>query len=123
MKRGVQSSTNLLGEYQPQDSKRVASYLICSSLLLRNPLGDLPQSFQREQGRFHSIGIDEGRAYVIRQAGGDGSVIAVGQADNEVGIPTSADANELHTLTVQRVMRVGYRHPFLRWFGKGGSVL
>ena len=103
--------------------KQAVSYLICSSLLLRNPLGDLPQSFKREQGRFHGIGIDEGCACVIRQASGNRSVIPIRQADNEVGVSSSADANELHTLTMQGMMRMGHRHPFHRWFVKGGSVL
>ena len=123
MKRGVLASTNLLGEHQPQDRKRVVSDLIRSSGVLRNPLGDLPQAFKREQGRCHSIGIDEGRACVIRQASGNGSVIPIRQAENEVGISSSADANELHTLTMQGMMRMGHHHPFHRWFVKGGSVL
>jgi len=125
MKKGVLSFTNLLREHQPHDRKLAVSYLRCSSavLLLRNPLGHLPQAFKPEQGRFHSVGIDEGRASVIRQAGGNRAVIAIGQADNEVGIPTSADPDELHALTVQGVVRMGHRHPFLRWLVKGGSAL
>ncbi len=124
MKRDVLASTNLLGEHQPQDMKRAVSYLICSfALLLRNPLGDLPQPFQREQGRFHSIGIDEGSACVIRQASSDGSVIPIRQADNEIGIASSTDTNELYMLTMQGMMRMGHCHPFHRWLVKGGSVL
>jgi hypothetical protein len=96
---------------------------MCPSALLRNPLSDLPQSFKREQGRFHGIGIDEGCACVIRQASGNRSVIPIRQADNEIGVSSSADANELHTLTMQGMMRMGHRDPFQRWFVKGGSVL
>ena len=92
-------------------------------MLLLKELGDLPQSFKREQERFHGIWIHEASACVIRQAGGNRAVIPIRQADNEVGISSSADANELYALTVQRVMRVGHRHPFLRWLVKGGSVL
>jgi hypothetical protein len=125
MKRGVLPSTNLLGAHQPQDMKLAVSYLRCSSpvLLLRNPLGHLPQAVKQEQGRFHGIGTDEGCACVIRQTGGNRAVIPIGQADNEVRIPSSADPDELHALTVQRVVRMSHRYPFLRWFVKGGSVL
>jgi hypothetical protein len=125
MKKGVLASTDLLGEHQLQDRKLAVSYLMSSwkALLLRNPLGHLPQAFKQEQGRFHGVRIDEGSACVIRQAGRNGAVIAIGQADNQVRISSSADTDELHALAIQRVVRVGYRHPFHRWLGKGGSVL
>jgi hypothetical protein len=50
-------------------------------------------------------------------------VIAIRHANDEVGIWSSADANELHVLAVQGMMRMGHRHPFQRWLVKGGSVL
>jgi hypothetical protein len=120
----VLASTNLLGEHQPQDMKLALSYLARSRkmTLLLNELGHLPQSFKREQGWFYGVGIDEGSARVIRQAGGNCSVIAIGQADDEVGISSSAETYELYALAVQRVVRMGHCYPFLRWFGKGGSV-
>ncbi len=93
------------------------------ALLLRNPLGHLPQAFKQEQGRFHGVGINEGRACVVCQAGGDGCVIAVRQAHDEIRIWTSPDADKLHALAMQGMMGMGYRDPFLRWFVKGGSVL
>jgi hypothetical protein len=93
------------------------------ALLLRNPLGHLPQAFKQKQGRFHGVRIDEGGTCVIRQAGGNGAVIAVRQADNQVRISSSAHPNELHALAVQGMMGMGDRDPFLRWFVKGGSVL
>ncbi len=92
-------------------------------MLLRNPLGHLPQAFKQEQGRFHGARIDEGGACIIGQAGGNRAMIPIVQTDNQVRISSAADTDELHALAIQRVVRVGYRDPFLRWLGKGGSVL
>jgi hypothetical protein len=93
------------------------------ALLPRNPLGHLPQAFKQEQGRFHGVGINEGGTCVVCQAGGDCCVIAIRQANDEVRIWASPDADKLHTLAIQRMLRVSHRYPFLRWFVKGGSVL
>jgi hypothetical protein len=125
MKRGVPASIHLLGEHQPHDMQIALSYLMSSwkALLLRNPLGHLPQAFKQEQGRFHSVGINEGGTCVVGQAGGDGCVIAVRQAHDEIRIWASPDADKLHALAVQRMMGMGYCDPFQRWFVKGGSVL
>ena len=38
-------------------------------------------------------------------------------------IGPSADADELHALTVQGMMGMGHRYPFQSWVVKGGSVL
>jgi len=125
MKRGVPASIHLLGEHQPHDMQIALSYLIRSFqvALLRNPLGHLPQALQQEQGRFRGVGINEGRACVVGQASGNGSVIAVRQANDEVRIWASSDTDKLHALAMQWMMRVSHRHPFLRWLVKGGSVL
>jgi hypothetical protein len=125
MKRGVPASIHLLGEHQPQDMQRALSYLMSSwkAMLPRNPLGHLPQAFKQEQGRFHGVGINEGRTCVVSQAGGDSSVIAIGHADDQVRIGPSSDPNELDALAMQGMMGMGYHDPFHRWFVKGGSVL
>jgi hypothetical protein len=124
MKRGVPASIYLLEEHQPHDMQITQSYLMSSwKALLRNPLGHLPQAFKQEQGRFHGVGINEGRACVVSQAGGDGCVIAVRQTNDEIRIWASPDADKLHALAIQRMMRMSHRYPFLRWFVKGGSVL
>jgi hypothetical protein len=91
--------------------------------LLRNELGDLPQPFNREQRQLCLAGISTRSSRVIRQAGSNGSMIAIRHANDEVGIWPSAHPNELHTLIVQRMMGMGDRDPFQRWFVKGGSVL
>jgi len=93
------------------------------ALLLRNPLGDLPQAFQQEQGRFSGSRIDGGAACVIGQTGSDRSMIAVRQADNEVWISASSNTDKLHAVAMQWMVRVSHGHPFLRWLVKGGSVL
>jgi hypothetical protein len=125
MKRGVPASIHLLGERQPHERQLALSYPLCSfqTALLLDELSHLPQAFQQEQGRFGSLGIDGGSTCVIGQTGGDRSMIAIRQTDNEVWVSASSDTNKLHALAVQRVVRVRHRHPFLRWVVKGGSVL
>ena len=92
-------------------------------LLLRNPLGNSPEPFNREQGWFCFIGIGFSWSCVIRQTRGDGAMIPIRHTDDEVRIRPTPNTNELHTLTMQGVMRMGHRHPFQRWLVKGGSVL
>jgi hypothetical protein len=125
MKRGVPASIYLLGKHRAHDKRLALSYLLRSLqvALLRNPLGDLPQAFQQEQGRLFGIRIGGGSACVIGQTGSDRSMIAIRQADNEVWISASSNTDKLHTLAMQRMMRVCHCHPFLRWVVKGGSVL
>ncbi len=120
--------SNLLDAPKPHDKRLAVSYLILSSLgliftLLPDPSCDLPQSLNREQGRFGGAQIGIRRTCVVGQAGCEGSVVAVGHADNQVGIWPASDSDELHALAMQRMVRVRYRHPFHRRFGKGGSVL
>ena len=91
--------------------------------LLCNELGNLPQSFNREQRRLCRFRISRRRARIIRQAGRNRSMIAIRHANDEVGIGPSADADELHALTVQGMMGMGHRYPFQSWLVKGGSVL
>ena len=92
-------------------------------VLLRNPLGNSPEPFNREQGWFCSPRSGFRWSCVICQTRCNGSVIAIRHADDEIGVRPSANPNELHALTVQGMMWMGHRHPFLRWFGKRGSVL
>ena len=91
--------------------------------LLLDELGDLPQAFNGEQGQFSGTAVSRGDARIIRQAGRNGSMIAIRHANDEVGIWPSANANELHTLTIQRMMRMGHGDPIHRWLVKEGSVL
>ena len=92
-------------------------------MLLLNKLGNSPKPFNREQGGFCLTGISLASSCVISQTGSNGSMIAIGHANDEIGIRPSANSNELHALTVQGMMRVGDGDPFHRWFVKGGSVL
>jgi len=91
--------------------------------LLLNELSHVPQSFKREQRWFCGAGIGLRCTRIVSQAGGDGSVIAIGHADDQVRIRPAPNAYELDPLTMQGMIWMGDRHPFLRWLGKGGSVL
>jgi hypothetical protein len=93
------------------------------SFLLPDPLRDLPQALNREQRGFSDTEIRTSWPCVVGQAGCDGSVIAVGHANDEVRIWPAPNADELDALAVQGMMGMGHRHPFHRSFGKGGSVL
>ena len=92
-------------------------------VLLLHKLGNSPKPFKREQREFCLVGISLASPCVIRQAGSNGPVIPIRHADDEIRVRSSAHPNELHALTMQGMMGVGYRHPFHRWFVKGGSVL
>src|SRR6266704_348847 len=119
---------NLLAGHKPHKTRLSVSYLISlwkrvEVSLLLDELSHLPQSFKREQGWFCGVGIGLRRPCIVSQAGGNGSVIAIRHADDQVGIWPTSNANELHALTMQRMMRMDHRHPFQRWHVKGGSVL
>src|SRR6266849_1049844 len=127
-KTGARTCAHLLGGQRSDERRIPVSYLMTSCrrialVLLRNKLGHLPQSFNREQRRLCRSGISRRRARIIRQAGSNRSMIAIRHANDEVGIGPSADANELHALTVQGMMGMGHRDPFQRWLIKGGNVL
>lgn len=104
------------------------SYLMVSSLrsvlvLLLDPLRDSPQPLNREQWWVHGGNIRIGGSIVVSQARCNGSVIAIGQANDEVGMWSSAHSNELDALAMQWMVRVTHPHPFHRRFAKGGSAL
>ena len=101
----------------------MSSSLRLTLALLPDPLRDLPQPLNREQRWVNGEDIGVGWPAVISQARCDGPVIAIGHANDEIGIWSSAYTNEVDALTVQRMVRVGHRRTFLRWLGKGGSVL
>src|SRR5260370_42287494 len=97
----------------------------CTTMTLAlhcNEMGNLQQSFNREQRRLCRFRISRKRARIIRQAGRNRSMIAIRHANDEVGIGPSADADELQALTVQGMGGMGARCPFQRCVVKGGGV-
>ena len=78
----------------------MGSFLCLALLLLRDPLSDLPQPLNREQrgGGGREIGVR--CSAVVSQARGNGSVIAIGHANDEVGVWPSAYSNEPDLLTM-----------------------
>jgi hypothetical protein len=120
--------SNLLDAPKAHDRQRSLSYVICSPLwlafaLLLDPLRDPPQSLNREQREVHGGDIRAGGSIVVSQTRGNGSVIAIGHTNDEIGIWPSAHSNELDALAIERMVRVRHAHPFHSRFAKGGSVL
>ena len=91
--------------------------------LLCYPLRNLPQPLNREQRGFGGREMGITWPAVVRQAGDDGSMVTVGQANDEVRIRPTSNTDEPNALALQRMVRVSQRHPFHRRFAKGGSVL
>jgi hypothetical protein len=127
-KRDAGTYNNLLDAPKPQEMRIALSYLMASwrrvtLTLLCYPLRDLPQPLNREQRGFAGREMGITWPAVVRQAGGDGSMVTVGQANDEVRIRPSSNTDEPNALAMQRMMRVSHPHPFHRRFGKGGSLL
>jgi hypothetical protein len=125
---GARTCANLEASHILEETRIVLSYLMSSwkqmeLVLLFNKLGHAPEPFNREQRRFCCARIVFRWPCVIGQTRGDGSVIPIRHADDEIGVRSSADPNELHALVIQGMMWVGHPHPFRRWLVKGGSVL
>ena len=93
------------------------------SLLLLHQLGYAPQSFKREQERVCRTSIGFSYPGIIGQTRCNVPVIAIRHADDEIGVRSSTDPNELHALAMQGVRRMGHGDPFQSWLVKGGSVL
>src|SRR5258708_24648752 len=91
--------------------------------LLLNKVGNLPQPFNAEQRWFSQLRSGFRCTSVISQTGGNGSVIAIRHANDQVRIRPSVHTNELDTLAVQRMLWMHHRYPFRRHIGKRGSML
>lgn len=59
----------------------------------------------------------------ISPAHGDGCVRTIRQADDDVGIGATSDANDLNLLTAERVVGMGDGHQSRSGIGRRGSVL
>lgn len=83
----------------------------------------LPESLEIEQrdGPSRRGGLRGGR--IVGPAHRDGSVGAIGQADDEIRIGSPTDTDNVNVLAAERMMRMGDGHRFRRWLGKRGSVL
>ena len=101
----------------------MVSSLRLTRTLLHDPLCNLPQPLNRKQRWLGDREIGVSWPAIVGQAGSDGSVIAIGQANDEVRITPTSNTNELDALAIQRMVRVSDGHPFHRRFAKGGSVL
>src|SRR5260370_13889680 len=115
----------LLVEHRPDETWILLSYLMtsCTPMTLAlhsNELGNLPQSFNREQRRLCRFRISRSRARIIRQAGRNRSMLAIRHANDEVGIGPSADLEEVDAVYVHGMRQMRHRYPFHTWRVKGG---
>ena len=76
---------------------------------------------QRNSGgrRERSRGVSR----VVSRVEGDGSMAAIGQADDDSGVGTAAEAHDGQSLSAERVMGMGDGHPSRRNLGRRGSAL
>ena len=77
---------------------------------------DLAQSLeiqQRQIGCAWRCGVSW-RFAIVRPTHGNGRMGAIGQAEHQVGIDTSADADNVTSLAVKRMMGMGDGHIFQR---------
>lgn len=82
----------------------------------------LAQSFQVEQrGLLGWKGTWCGR--IAGPTGGNGSVVAIEVPNDEIGIRTATNTNDLHLLATERVIGMGHRDPSRNSLGQWGSVL
>jgi hypothetical protein len=77
---------------------------------------DLPESLEVQQGQGVAVwSLDRGLLPAsVRPAHGNRRMRAIAQADNEVWINTPADADDLTSLTIERVMGMSDGHIFQR---------
>jgi hypothetical protein len=68
-------------------------------------------------------GLAVGRGGPVRAAHGDGDMVTVREADDEIGIEASADLDDLDLLSAKRMMRMGDGDESRRGLGGGGSAL
>jgi hypothetical protein len=68
-------------------------------------------------------GINLRRREIIRAAQGDGGMPSVGESDDEIGLDSPTETNDLDTLSTERVMGMGDGDESRRRLGRGGSAL
>lgn len=59
---------------------------------------------------------------IVGSAQGDGGMPPVRESDDEIGIDSPAEPDDLDPLSTERMMRMGDRHESQRWLGRGGSA-
>jgi hypothetical protein len=63
------------------------------------------------------------RSEIIRVAQGDGGMPPVGESDDELGIHSTPQADDLNLLAAERMMGMGDGDQSRRWLGRRGSAL
>jgi hypothetical protein len=94
--------------------------------LARDPIEEqagLTEPVEIEEVIRQGRGLAVGRGGIVSAAHGDGGMVPVREADDEIGIEAPADLDDLDLLSAERVMGMGNGHEPRRGLGGGGSVL
>jgi hypothetical protein len=84
---------------------------------------DLTEPVEIEEVIRPGRGLAVGSGGIVSAAHGDGGMVPVRESDDEIGIETSADLDDLDLLSTERVMGMGDGDESRRGLGRGGSVL
>src|SRR4051794_943481 len=68
---------------------------------------DLTESVEIQEVIRPGWGLTLGRGGIVRPAHGDGGMMPVRESDDEIGVKSSAEQDDLDLLSAERVMRMG----------------
>ena len=80
-------------------------------------LEDLTEAVEIQEVIRPRQGIILGRREIIGAAQGDGGMSPVGEPDDEIGIVSATESDDLDPLAVERMMRMGDGGESRRWLG------
>ena len=86
-------------------------------------LEDLPQAVEIQEVNWPGRGINLWWREIIGAAQGDGGMPSVGESDDEIGIDSPTETNDLDALSTEGVMWMGDGDESRRRLGRRGSAL
>ncbi len=86
-------------------------------------LEDLPEAVEIQEVNWPGRGISLRGREIIRAAQGDGGMPSVGESDDEIGIDSPTETNDLDALSTEGVMGMGDGDESRRRLGRRGSAL
>ena len=85
-------------------------------------LEDLTKAVEIEEVIRPRRGIALGWSGIVGSAQGDGGMPPVRESDDEIGIDSPAEQDDLDPLSAERMMRMGDGDESRRWLARGGSA-